>query len=121
LSQPEAARIAAESVASIPRDVDGPVFPAPWAARAFALAVAMHGRGIFTWSEWSESLGTKVDATTRGRTDDPTAYWEAWLAALEEILQRKHVAASTDLLDLKKAWREAAEHTPHGMPIELSR
>jgi nitrile hydratase accessory protein len=118
LSEPDANRAALGDIASIPRDSDGPVFPTPWAARAYALAVALNERGIFTWGEWSETLGPKVAIATNGRTGDPEAYWEAWLAALEDILGRKLVARG-DLLDLKEAWREAAERTPHGQPIEL--
>jgi nitrile hydratase accessory protein len=120
LNAPDASRAALQTIATIPRDSDGPIFPAPWAARAFALAVALNERGIFTWGEWSEALGSKVAVTTRGRTDDAEAYWEAWLAALEDLLGRKQVAARDDLLGLKDAWREAAERTPHGQPIELS-
>jgi nitrile hydratase accessory protein len=118
LSAPEA-RAALEGVASIPRDVDGPVFPAPWAARAFAMAVALNERGVFAWSEWSEILGPQVARATAHDASDADAYWQAWLAALEEILGRKRVASRAALLDLKDAWREAAEHTPHGQPIEL--
>lgn len=122
LSAPDrrASREALSLIASIPRDVDGPVFPTPWAARAFALAVALNERGVFAWSEWSEILGPKVRIATDERFGDPDAYWEAWLAALEDILARKSVAGPGDLLDLKEAWREAAERTPHGQPIELS-
>jgi nitrile hydratase accessory protein len=112
---------ALQGVASIPRDADGPVFPAPWAARAFALAVSLNERGVFSWSEWSETLGPKVAAETAADPADPEAYWRAWLAALEEMLNKKQVAAAYDLRDLKEAWREAAEHTPHGQPIELKR
>jgi nitrile hydratase accessory protein len=119
LSAPDASRAALTEVASIPRDSNGPVFPTPWAARAYAITVAMNKRGAFTWSEWSKTLGPKVAIATRGRTSDAEAYWEAWLTALEEIPSRKHVADETELLDLKEAWREAAEHTPHGRPIEL--
>lgn len=121
MSAPESARAALTDVASIPRDTDGPVFPAPWAARAFALAVALNERGVFTWTEWSATLAPQVATTTRGDPASSEAYWEAWLAALEEILGRKKVAARADLLDLKEAWHEAAEATPHGRPIELPR
>jgi nitrile hydratase accessory protein len=119
LSAPDASIASLSDVASIPRDSDGPVFPTPWAARAYALAVALNERGIFTWGEWSATLGPKVTITTRGRAGDAEAYWEAWLATLEDILSRKHIALRGDLLDLKEAWREAAERTPHGQPIEL--
>ena len=120
MSAPDASRAALSDIESIPRDSDGPVFPTPWAARAYALAVALNERGVFTWSEWSATLGPKVAVATRGRASDGEAYWEAWLAALEDILGRKQVAARTDLLDLQEEWREAAERTPHGKPIELS-
>ena len=113
------ARAALLGVASIPRGVDGPVFPAPWAARAFALAVALNERGVFTWSEWSETLGPMVAVETQADAADPEAYWRAWLAALEAILGKKQVAADADLVNLREAWREAAERTPHGQPIEL--
>jgi nitrile hydratase accessory protein len=119
LSAPDASRTALDDIESIPRDSDGPVFPTPWAARAYALAVALNERGVFTWSEWSETLGPNVAVSTRENTADPEAYWKAWLAALEDILSRKQVATNSDLLDLKEAWREAAERTPHGQPIEL--
>lgn len=110
-----------DAVHSIPRDDSGPVFPAPWAARAFALAVGMNERGVFTWTEWSETLGPRVAAETRASAGDPEAYWRAWLSALETILQRKQVADGGDLAELKEAWRAAAERTPHGQPIELER
>jgi nitrile hydratase accessory protein len=121
LSAPEAAPTALAGVGSIPRDADGPVFPAPWAGRAFALAVALNERGVFTWPEWSEALGRKVAATTKADTTDPEAYWRAWLGALEEMLAAKDVARSGELANLQEAWRQAAETTPHGQPIELKR
>ena len=107
------------NVASIPRDNDGPVFPAPWAARAFAMAVAMHERGVFSWGEWSKTLGPHVAAATADDPGDAEAYWRAWLAALEDILGERQVAAPTVLLELQEAWRDAAKRTPHGQPIEL--
>ena len=115
------ARSALNEVASIPRDLEGPVFPGPWAARAFALAVALNERGVFTWSEWSEILGPHVARIAARNASDPETYWQAWLAALEDILGRKRVASPAALLDLKRAWQEVAEHTPHGQPIELPR
>lgn len=110
-----------DAVTSIPRDKDGPVFPAPWAARAFALAVSLNERGVFGWDEWSETLGPKVAEEARADPADPQAYWRAWLAALEAVLLSKGLASSADLSGLREAWREAAEHTPHGRPIELHR
>ena len=110
------------ALAAIPRVAGGlmdePVFPAPWAARAFALAVALNERGLFTWSEWAEALGA---ALRDAPGSDPEAYWRCWLAALEDMLRRKQVAVATELPELQDAWRRAAERTPHGEPIELLR
>jgi hypothetical protein len=82
------------------------------------MAVALNERGIFTWGEWSKTLGLHV-ANVHDAAD-PEAYWRAWLTALEDILGAKSVGSRAALLDLKEAWREAAEHTPHGQPIELA-
>jgi nitrile hydratase accessory protein len=119
LSAHEASHAALNDVASIPRDPDGPVFPAAWAARAFAMAVALNERGLFTWTEWSKTLGPRVAEATAGNASDPEAYWRGWLSALEDILGKKQIAGSHDLLGLQDAWREAAGRTPHGQPIEL--
>jgi hypothetical protein len=44
----------------IPRDAEGPVFKAPWEAQAFAMAVALHERGAFTWKEWAACLAEVI-------------------------------------------------------------
>lgn len=112
---------ALQAVASIPRDADGPVFPTPWAARAFAIAVALHEQGLFSWSEWAETLAASIARGDEADGSDPEAYWRAWLSALEAILRRADVADGGDLLRLQDAWRRAAERTPHGEPVELAR
>jgi nitrile hydratase accessory protein len=112
---------ALSAVVSIPRTADGPVFPAPWAARAFALAVALHERDVFAWREWSDALGAAIAGDPSGDPEDPEAYWRSWIAALEDILAEKQLAGTADIAALQAAWRRAAEATPHGEPIELSR
>lgn len=119
MSAVEASRAALAGIHSIPRDPEGPIFPAPWAARAFGLAVSLNERGVFSWTEWSETFGATVSRMADENPADPEAYWRAWLAALEELLMRKQVANPGDLLELTDAWREAAERTPHGQPIKL--
>ena len=44
------AAAATAAIPSIPRDDDGPVFRAPWEAHAFAMALSLHERGVFTLS-----------------------------------------------------------------------
>ena len=41
-----AAANATKAVPGIPRDTDGPVFREPWEAQAFAMALALHARGL---------------------------------------------------------------------------
>lgn len=106
---------------SIPRDTEGPVFPAPWAAHAFALAVALNQRGVFAWREWGETLGAEIARMEDPNESDPETYWRAWLSTLEQMLARKNIAEAPELIDLQDAWRRAAEVTPHGQPIELVR
>ena len=118
MSAPEQLAASAAS-APITRDGDGPVFPAPWAARAFALAVALNERGLFTWSEWAETLGAELRKAEQRGSADPEDYWRAWLSALERMLASKQLAESADLADLREVWRRAAEATPHGKEIRL--
>jgi nitrile hydratase accessory protein len=90
-------------------------FDAPWQAQAFAMTVALHEQGLFTWPEWTAALS---DALT-GSDTDGAAYYECWLAALETLLDRKLGTTDADRTALAQAWRRAAEATPHGRPILL--
>ena len=44
----------------MPRDDDGPVFREPWEAQAFAMTLALHERGLFTWPEWADTLAQEI-------------------------------------------------------------
>ena len=87
-------------------------FAAPWQAQAFALAVALQDRGLWTAAEWAEALGAAL------REDDD--YYRAWLAALEGLVVEKGAASGDSLTSYAAAWVRAEERTPHGKPIELS-
>lgn len=102
---------------SFPRD---PVFKAPWEAHAFAMAVALHERGAFSWNEWASTLAEVIaEVKARGERDTGEEYYEHWLAALERLAQRKGLVTA-DVLDARRdAWDRAARATPHGEPIEL--
>src|ERR1051326_1572431 len=110
----------AARIPGLPSDGGGPVFREPWEAQAFALAVALNARGLFTWSEWAAALGEEI---TRGQAEgDPdlgNTYYRHWLAALERILAQKGVASEAMLARYRDAWDRAADRTPHGSPIEL--
>jgi nitrile hydratase accessory protein len=117
---PAAARRAADAVPSIPRDADGPVFREPWEAQAFAMALALHERGIFTWQEWAATLGEEIKrAQALGDPDTGETYYRHWLNTLERLVAAKGVTDRVTLARYRDAWDHAADRTPHGTPIEL--
>jgi nitrile hydratase accessory protein len=118
--EPTAALRAAQAVPGIPCDAEGPVFREPWEAQAFAMAVALHERGLFTWGEWAQVLGEEIkSAQHAGDPDTGATYYHHWLATLERIVAAKGVADRTMLARYHDAWDRAADRTPHGTPIEL--
>jgi nitrile hydratase accessory protein len=107
-------------VQSIPRNEDGPVFREPWEAEAFALAVSLHERGLFTWGEWAATLGDEIKkAQAAGDPDTGETYYRHWLATLERIVATKGVTDKQTLGRTRDAWARACERTPHGTAIEL--
>lgn len=116
-----AAAHATASVPGIPRDDDGPVFREPWEAHAFAMALALHGRGLFTWSEWAATLADQIKrAQAAGDPDTGETYYRHWLATLEHLVAAKGVATQETLHRYRDAWDHAADRTPHGKPIQLT-
>ena len=82
-----AARRAAEALPHFPCDAEGPVFRAPWEAQAFALAVALNERAVFTWGEWAAMLGEEIKrAQAAGDPDTGETYYLHWLATLERMV-----------------------------------
>ena len=118
---PAAARRATEAVPGIPRDEQGPVFREPWEAQAFAMALALHQRGLFTWTEWAATLADEIKrAQAAGDPDTGETYYRHWLATLERLVAEKGVASGETLARYRDAWDRAAGRTEHGRPIELS-
>ena len=118
---PAAVRTATAAVPGIPRDDKGPVFREPWEAQAFAMALALQQRGLFTWGEWAATLGEEIKrAQAAGDPDNGDTYYRHRLAALERLVAQKGVASKETLERYREAWGRAAGRTPHGSPIELS-
>ena len=118
---PAATRRATEAVPGIPRDEEGPVFREPWEAHAFAITVALHQRGLCTWTEWAAALADEIKrAQAAGDPDTGETYYEHWLATLEHLVAEKGIASEENLGCYRDAWHRAAGRTPHGRPIELS-
>jgi nitrile hydratase accessory protein len=103
-----------------PGDAGEPVFREPWEAHAFAMALALHERGVFTWREWADALAAQISAAQAGGDADPgDTYYRHWLRALEALVTAKGASSDAELACYRQAWDHAADRTPHGQPIEL--
>jgi len=111
---------ATSALEDLPQDDDGPVFREPWEAQAFAMALSLHERGMFTWNEWAAALADEIKiAQAGGDPDTGTTYYRHWLATLEKLVAAKGVATLETQHRYRDAWDHAADRTPHGKPIEL--
>ena len=119
---------AAPYVPGTPAD---PVFREPWEAQAFAMTLALHERGLFTWPEWADALAAQIraahDAGHAGghadigdSGDNGGTYYRHWLAALETLVAAKGASSAAELERWRLAWDHAADRTPHGQPIVLA-
>ena len=108
------------AIPSIPSDDEGPVFREPWEAQAFAMTLALHERGLFTWPQWAATLADEIKrAQAAGDSDTGGTYYQHWLNALERLVAEKGVTDPATLARYQHAWDHAADRTPHGQPIEL--
>ncbi len=111
---------AASVLPGSPSNSDGVVFREPWEAQAFAIAVSLHERGLFSWPEWAAALAAEIQtAQERGDPDAGETYYHHWLRALERLVIEKRAARPAALARYRQAWEHAASRTPHGTPIEL--
>jgi nitrile hydratase accessory protein len=88
------------------------VFAEPWQAQVFSMAVSLSEAGHFSWPEWVARFACEPE-------DGDKAYFERWLAALEGIVDERHLVKEGELTDRREAWRRAALATPHGQPIDV--
>lgn len=122
MTRPEYARQdALGALDAIPAAQRTPTFNEPWEAQAFAITLALHRRGVFTWDEWASTLGGEIKAAqARGDPDTGETYYQHWLAAIERIVREKGITDERTLVRYREAWDKAADRTPHGQPIELT-
>jgi nitrile hydratase accessory protein len=72
----------------MPLHADSPVFNEPWEARAFAMVLALHQRGLFTWPQWAAALSRQIAvAQAAGDADIGDTYYQHWLSALESLVK----------------------------------
>lgn len=92
-------------------------FREPWEAQAFAMVVGLHEKGVFDWTDWAASLSRQLHRDDAAA--DGSDYYTCWVRALEDLLEKRAIAAPTEIDHLQEAWQRAAEATPHGRPIVL--
>ena len=104
-----------------PDDIARCPFQAPWHAEVFALTLALHRAGQFSWPEWTDYLAAALKAETHLQPDSTQdeAYYQAWLAALCALVTDKNITSAADITQMKKRWADAYIHTPHGQPVHL--
>jgi len=79
---------ALKDLPGIPLRENAPVFNEPWEARAFAMTLALHERGVFTWPQWAAALSREIDrARASGDADLGDTYYQHWLLALESLVK----------------------------------
>ncbi len=99
----------------LPHDEGGPVFSAPWEAKAFAITVDLHKQGLFEWSEWCDTLSEEIkSAQAKGDPDLGDTYYQHWLSALEKLVTVKRVTSMDTLAAAKEDWRAADHHRGFG-------
>lgn len=122
ISAPRSQHEALNALPSIPKDDEGPVFTAPWQAEIFAITLSLYEQDVFKWTEWAELLSNKIkEAQDLGDPDLGDTYYHHWLGALEQMIISKGIDENDQLLELYNAWDLAAQSTPHGQAIELSK
>ena len=103
----------------LPRDPDGPVFREPWEAQAFAMTLALHERGLFTWPEWAAALAAEIKRAQAAATPTPARPTTGTGSCARAPGRRQGRDRRGDACALPHAWDHAADRTPHGQPIEL--
>jgi nitrile hydratase accessory protein len=93
-ARPEIAEM--DGGAPLPRKSGEMVFHADWERQAFAIAVSLAERGVFAWSEFQQQLIESVaEAEREGDFHPSRGYYESWLVALEQLLERKKLLSET--------------------------
>ena len=82
--------------APLPRDNGELVFEEPWQGRALGMGVVVLERTGATWAEFREHLVAAIAARPQQPAESAaTAYYAAWLDALEALLEQRGLLSSS--------------------------
>jgi nitrile hydratase accessory protein len=102
------------AVSSMPDEIAMPrtngelLFEAPWEARAFGVAVALHEKGVFEWRVFSEALTTEI--ATAEQAGEASSYYERWVRALRQVTTEGELLRGEEIMGKEEEVREVAEH-----------
>ena len=95
-------------------------FEQPWHAEVFAVTIHLSEANLFSWVEWTQTLGQHISAAYTMRvingSDD---YYQVLLHALIDLLSVKEVADLETIASMQNRWADAYRNTPHGEPVNL--
>lgn len=102
---------------AVPRQNGELLFEAPWEARAFGLAVALHDEGAFAWKTFSEALSAEIaKAESAGES---SGYYERWLRALNRVTTEGNLITTHEVEARSEQVRHDEEHEhDHSHPHE---
>jgi nitrile hydratase accessory protein len=94
---------------------DDHVFAEPWQARAFALALALSERGLFSLRDFQAALIGRIISFEKSQCIAGTAdYYTRWIEALEDLLGQKGMLPSDRLWLLERdVLEDAASRKVH--------
>ncbi len=95
-----------EGELALPRSNGELVFAAPWEGRAFGIAVALNESGAYGWAEFQRRLAEEIAAASPD--EEGEAYYERWLASLENLLL-EHGMVAREELDARTIAYESGE------------
>ena len=95
-------------------------FEQPWHAEVVAVTVHLSETNLFSWVEWTQTLGQHISAAIKmGAINGTDDYYQAWLHALVELLSVKEVVDLETIVSVQNRWEKAYRNTPHGEPVNL--
>lgn len=91
------------------------VFAEPWQARAFALALALSERGLFSLRDFQAALIGRITSFEKSQPIVGTAdYYTRWIEALEDLLGQKGMLLGDRLSLLERdVLEDAASRKAH--------
>jgi nitrile hydratase accessory protein len=97
-----------------------PRFAEPWQAKAFACAIHLSRKGLFSWAEWVQAFSSEIAAHPAQPGERPeSAYHRQWLTTLERLVGERACIGPAEIDERTETWRRAYLNTPHGRAVEL--